>query len=317
MKLAVVFPGQGSPTVGMGRDWCEQYADSRAIFEAADRALGFGLSGLCFEGPEERLKLTEITQPAILATSIAIWNAARELVPAPSCFAGHSLGEYTALVAAGALGFEDALRIVHQRGRLMQTAVPLGEGAMAAVIGLDAERVTEINHAVMSELNLPLEIANHNSLEQIVVSGAVAAVAKAMPLYSEAGARRVVELAVSAPFHSSLMAPAANGLKPMLDGASWSAVSTPVIANLTASPYPDDHAQYPLLLHAQMFNPVRWTETVQYMAAQGVTHLLEVGPGKVLRMLTPKITKDINAANIEFPGQLDEVLGWLAREAEA
>lgn len=317
MKLAVVFPGQGSQAVGMGQDWQRAYAASEAAFGLADAVLGFKLSSLCFNGPEEQLKLTEITQPAILTASIAIWEAIGGRLPAPAYFAGHSLGEYTALVAARALDFEDAVRLVHERGKLMQTAVPLGAGAMAAVIGLDAERIAEVCHRVAAELNLALEIANFNSLEQVVVSGAAAAVTQALPLFSEAGAKRVVELQVSAPFHSSLMLPAANGLKPALDRTAFSSARVPVVANLTASPYPEDPAQYALLLHAQVFNPVRWTETVQYLAAQGVTHLLEIGPSKVLRMLALKISKDIKANSLESVTQLADVLDWLRGEGEA
>lgn len=317
MKLAIVFPGQGSQAVGMGQDWCRTYAASDATFGLADATLGFSLSEICFGGPEERLKLTEITQPAILAASIAIWEAIGSRLPAPAFFAGHSLGEYSALVAARALDFEDAVRLVHERGRLMQSAVPLGEGAMAAVIGLDAERIAEICNSVAAGLNQALEIANFNSFEQVVVSGAAQAVAQALPLFAEAGAKRVVELPVSAPFHSSLMLPAANGLKPALDAAEFSAARVPVVANLTASPYPADPAQYPLLLHAQIFNPVRWTETVQYLAAQGVTHLLEIGPGKVLRMLAVKIAKNIKSNSLESVTQLADVFDWLRAGASS
>jgi [acyl-carrier-protein] S-malonyltransferase len=316
VKLAVVFPGQGSQAVGMGRDWYESYPAARVVFDAADRRLGFGLSALCFEGPEDALRLTANTQPAILATSIAVWNSIREDVPAPACFAGHSLGEYSALVAAGSLHVGDALALVRERGRFMQEAVPVGQGAMAAVIGLAAENIETINREVATATGGPLETANYNSLDQVVVSGAAAAVQAAMPKYTDAGARRVVELPVSAPFHSSLMVPAAEGLRPMLAGTAFHTLSMPVVANLTAQPYPGDTAQYGLILAAQIYNSVRWVQTVQYFEEQGVTHLLEVGPGKVLRTLTPKITGSIKATNIEKVEQLDELQTWLAAALE-
>lgn len=313
MKLAVVFPGQGSQYVGMGRDWYEQYPAAKQVFDTADEVLGFSLSSLCFEGPEDELRLTTNTQPAILATSIAIWNSIKDDVPEPAYFAGHSLGEYTALVATGSLELSDALAIVRERGRLMQEAVPVGEGAMAAVIGLDAGSVERICHEVTVEYGgEPVEMANFNSLEQVVVSGAAEAVRAAMPLFTEAGAKRVIELQVSAPFHSSLMVRAAEGLQPMLTHTQFLPTQTPVVANLTAQPYPAGVAEYPMILAAQIYNSVRWVQTVQYFAEQGVTHLLEVGPGKVLRMLTPKITPDIKANYMEKVEQLDELRSWLA-----
>jgi [acyl-carrier-protein] S-malonyltransferase len=322
MKLAVVFPGQGSQAVGMGRDWHDWLPAAREAFDVADSRLGFSLSKLCFDGPEEELRLTANTQPAILATSIAIWNCIREEVPAPAFLAGHSLGEYTALVAAGSLQLGDALALVRERGRLMQEAVPVGQGAMAAVIGLPAGEVERIcNEVTMAHGGEPVEMANFNSLEQVVVSGAAEAVRAAMPLFTEAGAKRVVELPVSAPFHSSLMVPAAEGLQPILAATPFSAPEYSVIANLTAEPYPDDTSQFALILAAQIYNSVRWVQTVQYFADHGkalpVTHLLEVGPGKVLRMLTTKIEPEIRAFNIEKVEQLEELRAWLARAEES
>lgn len=313
MTLAVVFPGQGSQAVGMGKDWHGWCPAAREVFEEADTRLGFALSKLCFEGPEEELRLTANTQPAILATSIAIWNCIREEVPAPAFFAGHSLGEYTALLAAGSLQLGDALALVRERGRLMQEAVPVGQGAMAAVIGLHSGEVERICQETTIEYGgEPVEMANFNSLEQVVVSGAAEAVRAAMPRFTEAGAKRVVELPVSAPFHSSLMVPAAEGLQPLLAATPFSAPEYRVIANLTAEPYPADTSQYPLILAAQIYNSVRWVQTVEYFYEEGVTHLLEVGPGRVLRMLTPKITPDIKASNIEKVEQLGELRRWLA-----
>jgi len=315
MKLAIVFPGQGSQAVGMGADWYAQYPDARDVFDAANARLSFSLSKLCFEGPEDELRLTANTQPAILATSIAIWNSIREDLPAPSFVAGHSLGEYSALVAAGALNLGDALVLVRERGRLMQEAVPVGQGAMAAVIGLDADSIETICQQVTANVGVPVELANFNSLEQVAVSGAADAVRTAMPLFTDAGAKRVVELPVSAPFHSSLMVPAAKGLRPLLAETAYAAPQYSVLANLTGEPYPNDPAQYQLILAAQIYNSVRWVQTVQHFADSGVTHLLEVGPGKVLRMLTAKIAPEIKASNIEKVEQLDGLREWL-KEAE-
>jgi [acyl-carrier-protein] S-malonyltransferase len=294
----------------MGRDWEIHHAAKRT-YELADQALGYSISGLCFDGPEDELKLTANQQPAILATSIAMWEVIKDIVPEPAFMAGHSLGEYTALVASGALSLEDAVTTVHERGKLMQEAVPPGQGAMAAIIGLGNEKITEINQQVTSELDAELDCANFNNPEQTVVSGSAIAVEAAIPKYKEAGAKRVVELPVSAPFHSGLMVPAADGLKPRLQQLSFSEPRVPVVANLTVQPYPADTAQYPLLLHAQIFNAVRWTETVQLFAARGVTHLLEVGPGKVLRMLVPKITKEIKAFNIDVEADREKLAEWL------
>ncbi|MBN2081486.1 ACP S-malonyltransferase [bacterium] len=316
MSLAVVFPGQGSQRVGMGQDWLE-HDSVRQLYSTADQALGYSISELCFNGPEEELKLTANQQPAILTTSYAIWEMIRAKLPRVAYFAGHSLGEYTALVAAGAVGFAEAVATVHERGSLMQQAVPSGEGAMAAVMRLDVEEIDKINEAVRAETKQEVVIANLNSPEQTVVSGHAGAVQIAMERYTEAGAARVVELPVSAPFHSPLMVPAADGLKPRLDGLTFSAPSVPVIANLTVEPYPADPAQHPLLLHAQIFNPVRWVETLEYFADHGVTHLLEVGPGKVLRMLSMKTVRQIKAFNIELVEERPKLDEWLAEAASA
>jgi [acyl-carrier-protein] S-malonyltransferase len=310
MSLAVVFPGQGSQRVGMGRDWLE-FPAAEEIFVEADEALSFDLSDLCFNGPEGELTRTANLQPALLTVSYAIYKCIEATLPDVQCFAGHSLGEYTALCAAGALSFSEAVRIVHERGKLMQQAVPAGEGAMAAVIGLAAGEIGKINTDVSNATGQPVEIANYNSPEQIVISGAAAAVALASERYTAAGAKRVVPLNVSAPFHSSLMVGAADGLRPLLDGAEWEPTSDPVISNLTVQSYPADTAQYPLLLHGQIFNSVRWTDTVQLMASRGVTHFLEVGPGKVLRMLAIKTVRDMQTFNVEEPEQLAALDDWL------
>ena len=316
MKLAVVFPGQGSQYAGMGSGWLGHQGVAQA-YAAADSALGFKLSSICHEGPDDLLKLTANTQPAILATSIAIFWAIRAELPTVEFFAGHSLGEYTALVAGGSLELAEAVCCVNERGEHMQTAVPAGQGAMAAVIRLEQEQVVAINAEVNTQHDDPVEIANYNSLEQLVVTGGAAAVHRAMELYLAAGAKRVVELPVSAPFHSSMMAPAADALKPTLDSLAFKPLAVQIVANLTVEHYPLDVSLYAMLLHAQIYNPVRWVETIQYFVAQGVSHLLEVGPGKVLRMLTPKITKSLKTYNVDKPSDLAGLGGWLSQEANA
>jgi [acyl-carrier-protein] S-malonyltransferase len=315
MTLAVVFPGQGSQRVGMGQSWLSHTAAARAFAEA-DEVLDYSLGKLCLEGPEDQLKLTANQQPAILTTSIAIFRAVQEELPPVSYMAGHSLGEYTALVAANSLRLSDAVRLVPRRGSLMQTAVAPGQGKMAAVIGLPASELSSINREITAAQDVVLDIANLNSADQIVVSGEANAMDQASARYIEAGAKRVVELPVSAPFHCALMVPAANGLKPDLEGTSFTPTDVPVVANLTAEPYPEDSTQYPLLLHAQIFNAVRWSDTVLYLAAHGVTHLLEIGPGKVLRTLTPRISRDLQAFNLEYSDQLPALREWAAPMAD-
>jgi [acyl-carrier-protein] S-malonyltransferase len=294
----------------MGKVWLD-WPEAEEIFVAADEALGYDLSELCFSGPEDELTLTANLQPAMLTVSFAIYKCIEAGLPDVTCFAGHSLGEYTALCASGALRFNEAVRIVHERGKLMQQAVEPGAGAMAAVIGLEASVISQINADVLDQMDQAVDIANYNSPEQIVVSGNAAAVARASGLYSQAGARRVVPLNVSAPFHSSLMVGAADALKPQLDALNWRPTREPVIANLTVQPYPADPAEYPMLLHAQIFNSVRWTETIQLMSAKGVTHLLEVGPGKVLRMLAIKTVRGMQTFNMEQPEQMAALDDWL------
>ncbi|MCB1221123.1 MAG: ACP S-malonyltransferase [Planctomycetales bacterium] len=311
MSLAVVFPGQGSQRVGMCQDWMDVPAVAQTFAEA-DAALGFPLSELCFNGPEEQLRLTSNQQPAILTASIAIWRALQGQLPEVACMAGHSLGEYSGLVASGALDFADAVRIVNRRGELMQEAVPQGTGAMAAVIGMEAEQIRSIDAEVRKSLpGRVLAEANFNSPEQTVVSGHADAVHAAMEQYSSAGAKRVVELPVSAPFHCELMTPAADALKPMLDGTAFATTELPVVANLTVQPYPTDPMQYAMHLHAQIFNPVRWTDTIAWFAASGVTDLLEIGPGKVLRMLTVKTNRDIRTYNVDARSDAEGLAAWL------
>jgi [acyl-carrier-protein] S-malonyltransferase len=308
--LGVLFPGQGSQEVGMGRDVYEASPAARAVFEAADRALGFGLSKLCFEGPEAELRRTENQQPAILATSIALLRALEERVAlAPACLAGHSLGEYTALVAAGALGLESAVALVHARGRFMQEAVPEGRGAMAAILGAEPEAVAESCAVAARETGLVVEPANWNSPLQTVIAGDALAVERACAEARSRGAKKAVPLPVSAPFHCSLMAPAAEKLAAELAGVRFAAPRVPVVSNVDAEPN-REAARIPELLRRQVTAPVRFTESVRRMAALGVTRVLEIGPGRVLSGLVARIERGLARANLSSAAELADAAAF-------
>ena len=298
MKRAIVFPGQGSQVVGMGKDLATNFAAARLIFEEVDEALGQKLSHIMFEGPEADLTLTENAQPAIMASSIALLRVMEKEtgfnpITYGTYFAGHSLGEYTALAAAGSFSLADTARLLKTRGQAMQKAVPLGEGAMAAILGLEIDQVTEI----VAEANKVgiCAVANDNSPGQIVVSGTVAAINKAAELAKEKGAKRALLLPVSAPFHSPLMQPAARLMEKALQATDVNTPMLPVIANVTAEAVSDANVIRKLLVE-QVTGMVRWRESVQYMAAQGVTSVLEIGVGKVLTGLVKRIDKNIEAS---------------------
>ncbi|MBU0672217.1 MAG: ACP S-malonyltransferase [Candidatus Margulisbacteria bacterium] len=282
MKTAFVFPGQGSQAMGMGKDLAEKYLDQ------ANEILGFDLKKICFEGPEEALKKTEITQPAILTVSVAAFAALKAKgSPMPAAMAGHSLGEYSALVAASALSFADAVKLVHLRGKFMQQAVPLGEGAMSAVIGLDNNKIKEICAEVGN-----VWPANFNSPGQVVISGKKASVEAAGVKLKAAGAKKIIPLAVSAPFHCPLMQPAADNLKIELNKVKISEAKIPVVANVTAD-YVTKADEIRELLIKQVTSPVLWEDSVKKMIADGITSFVEIGSGKVLSGLIKKTDKNV------------------------
>ncbi len=303
--VAFVFPGQGSQYVGMGKELCARFAVAKQVFSEADEALEFSLSDLCFAGPEADLKLTEHTQPAILTVSIAALRVLEsETVLRPNFVAGHSLGEYSALVCAGALTFRDAVRVVRERGRLMQAAVPAGKGAMAVVLGLEGDAVAALcEEASGGEVVAP---ANYNGGGQIAISGAKDAVARAKALAEKRGAKRVLDLPVSAPFHCELMRPVAEGLKKVLNEVEVHPFSVGVVANVDAEVNlkPD---RVKTLLIEQAVLPVRWEESIRKLDALGCRRALEIGPGKVLKGLIKRIVPQLAVDNFETPEDLTRV----------
>ncbi|MBK8482218.1 MAG: ACP S-malonyltransferase [Proteobacteria bacterium] len=300
--IAFVFPGQGAQQVGMGRALAERYPEAREIFERADEALGFSISRLCFEGPDDQLKLTANGQPAILTVSMAVHAVVRrELGVRPQIVAGHSLGEYSALVAAGALTLEDAVRLVHQRGRFMQDAVPAGQGGMAAVMGLEEAAVAELcAEAAGDEILAP---ANFNGGKQIVIAGHLGAVARGMALAKARGAR-AVPLKVSAPFHCPLMQPAADRLREALAAVAIHPLRVPLVTNVEAE-VNQDHGRVAELLATQVTAPVRWEQSVQRLSALGVGWILELGPGKVLSGLIRRVCPEVAVDAVESPEQIE------------
>jgi [acyl-carrier-protein] S-malonyltransferase len=299
---AWIFPGQGSQKVGMGRAWAERFPAARAAFEEAGEALGIDLAALCWRGPEEELQLTANTQPAILAVSVAIARALASLGFAPQAVAGHSLGEYSAHVAAGTLSLADAVRLVRRRGELMQEAVPVGVGAMAAVIGLDAAEAAALAAAAAGDE--VCAVANFNSPEQAVLSGHRGAIERAMAMARERGAKRALPLPVSAPFHCALMAPARAGLAPELAAVAFAAPRLPVVVNIDARAVRDAAAARDALVR-QIDGPVRWVESVRRLWDElGVRRFVEVGPGNVLAGLVRRIEPEAETISLAEPEAL-------------
>ena len=302
-KIAWLFPGQGSQTVGMCRALAEREPDAMAVFDDADRLLP-GLKARCFTGPAEELNLTVWTQPALLTAGAAVWQTLHRRGLRPDLVAGHSLGEYTALVAAGALSFEAALRLVRQRALLMQEAVPQGLGLMAAVLGLDEDAVQRVCRAAADSTRSVVTPANLNGGGQIVIAGEKSAVEAAVGLAKQEGARRVVVLPVSVPSHCPLMEPAGRRLGEELNRVAWHELSVPVVTNVDAEPVRTAEAAKSALVR-QLANPVRWETSIRRMAADGVGVFVEVGPGRVLTGLVKRIVKDAQLLSVERPEEMD------------
>lgn len=296
-KVAFIFPGQGSQYPGMGKDLADNFAVARNVFEEANDSLGFDIAQMCFNGPEADLQLTANTQPAILTVSVAAQRVIAEECGLTAAYAaGHSLGEYSALVCAGALAFSDAVKTVRQRGLFMQEAVPVGVGTMAAIIGLDRADLEDVcQQAAAGEVVAP---ANFNSPGQVVIAGHTAAVERAMGLAKERGAKRALALPVSAPFHCSLMLPAAERLSEVLDSVAIGELAVPVVSNVEAQAYSESQRVKELLV-AQVSAPVRWEESVQHMASLGVEKFVEIGPGKVLSGLVKRIARGLALHNVQ------------------
>lgn len=306
MAIACIFPGQGSQYPGMGKDLAESFAASRQVFEEVDDALGFSISRLCFEGPAEELQLTENTQPAILSVSIAAFRAMEASgFPQPDFVAGHSLGEYSALVAAGVLDLSDAVETVRARGRYMQEAVPVGVGAMAAILGADFSDIERICESVRD--GEVCSAANINAANQVVIAGHATAIDRAMEAMKEVGAKRVVKLNVSAPFHCALMKPAQDRLAVDLQGLEFGEGKTPVVTNVDAS-VTTESARLRDALIRQVSSPVRWLESMRLLIDQGVQTFVEVGPGKVLAGLMRQISREVDCLNVGDAESLDATM---------
>ncbi|AEH48621.1 ACP S-malonyltransferase [Parageobacillus thermoglucosidasius] len=311
-KIAFIFPGQGSQTVGMGKDVAQSDANIAAVFQSADERLGFSLSSLIFEGPQETLTLTYNAQPALLTTSVALLQKVKEAGITADYVAGHSLGEYTALVAAGAISFTDAVYAVRKRGEFMEKAVPAGEGTMAAVLGMDAAALEAVTNEI-SEQGDPVQLANLNCPGQIVISGSKAGVEKAGNLAKERGAKRVIPLEVSGPFHSLLMKPAASHLQDVLNTIAIRDAEIPVIANVTAQPVVKKEEILRLLIE-QLYSPVRWEQSVETMIRLGVDTFVEIGPGKVLSGLVKKISRNVRVYAVNDLASLQATVAALKGE---
>ncbi|MDP0482170.1 ACP S-malonyltransferase [Bacillus subtilis] len=311
-KIAFLFPGQGSQFIGMGKELYEQVPAAKRLFDEADETLETKLSSLIFEGDAEELTLTYNAQPALLTTSIAVLEKFKESGITPDFTAGHSLGEYSALVAAGALSFKDAVYTVRKRGEFMNEAVPAGEGAMAAILGMDAEALKQVTDKVTEEGNL-VQLANLNCPSQIVISGTAKGVELASELAKENGAKRAIPLEVSGPFHSELMKPAAEKLKEVLDACDIKDADVPVISNVSADVM-TEKADIKEKLIEQLYSPVRFEESINKLIAEGVTTFIEIGPGKVLSGLVKKVNRRLKTIAVSDPETIELAIQTLKEE---
>ncbi|AFI28273.1 malonyl CoA-ACP transacylase [Bacillus sp. A053] len=311
-KIAFLFPGQGSQFIGMGKELYEQVPAAKRLFDEADETLETKLSSLIFEGAAEELTLTYNAQPALLTTSIAVLEKFKESGITPDFTAGHSLGEYSALVAAGALSFKDAVYTVRKRGEFMNEAVPAGEGAMAAILGMDAEALKQVTDKVTKEGNL-VQLANLNCPGQIVISGTAKGVELASELAKENGAKRAIPLEVSGPFHSELMKPAAEKLKEVLDACDIKDADVPVISNVSAD-LMTEKAEIKQKLIEQLYSPVRFEESINKLIAEGVTTFVEIGPGKVLSGLVKKVNRRLKTIAVSDPETIELAIQTLKEE---
>ncbi|WP_064093744.1 ACP S-malonyltransferase [Rossellomorea aquimaris] len=312
-KIAFVFPGQGSQSVGMGKDLADKYQDVQAFYSKADQRLGMNLSSIIFEGPQETLTQTINAQPALLTTSVSIFERLKAEGFSPDYTAGHSLGEYSALVASGAISFEDAVYAVRKRGELMEEAVPSGEGTMAAVLGMDRDSLKELTETISLEGH-SVGLANLNCPGQIVISGTVKGVELASEVAKQKGAKRVIPLQVSGPFHSDLMKPAANHFVSVLDSITIQDASVPVIANVNAEPVTGNEEIKRLLIE-QLYSPVLWEDSVEKLLNLGVDTFIEIGPGKVLSGLVKKVNRRVKTYSIQDEASLLETISKLKEEA--
>ncbi|GAB2561571.1 ACP S-malonyltransferase [Gracilibacillus alcaliphilus] len=312
-KAAFIYPGQGSQTVGMGKDLYDNFDQVKSLFNEANEHLGFDLTSIMFEGPEQELTKTEHTQPALLLVSAAITALLEEQGIKPVVTSGHSLGEYSALVAAHALKVEDAVRLVNQRGKLMEHAYPAGKGAMAAVLGLDQEVLQAALEDIQKDSKEIVEVANLNCPGQIVISGTRAAIDLAVERLKEAGAKRVLPLSVSGPFHSSLMKPAAEDLQTAIDELTWSDAEIPVYANVTAEKVTDQQ-QIKQLLVEQLYSPVRFQEILEQLLAEDLDAIVEVGSGKVLTGLVKKVNRRATTFSVQDAPSLQAFIDWMKEE---
>ncbi|GAA0299020.1 [acyl-carrier-protein] S-malonyltransferase [Gracilibacillus halotolerans] len=312
-RVAFIYPGQGSQAIGMGKDFFETFDLAKDYFNRANNILGYNLQDIMFEGPNEELTKTENTQPALLLVSSIISELLKEHQITPEVAAGHSLGEYSALTATGAISFDEAIMLVHRRGKLMESAFPAGKGAMAAVLGLQQEEIQEVLNTITVNLSTTVEIANLNCPGQIVISGTRTAIDAAVTELKEAGAKRVLPLSVSGPFHSSLMRPAASKLEEEINECNWNDVTTPIYANVTATKV-QNQSEIKQLLVEQLYSPVRFEEIITNLLAEELDAIVEVGSGKVLSGLVKKVNRRANVFSVQDIASFENFIAWMKEE---